>query len=111
MQKIKAVDTLNGPKAKAPIPEKWMDLFNWFEAHPMEPLAVEAESEEEAISWRYRFYQVRQRLALQEHAPTHISTLARKAKVNGNQVLVYIGTCSEQKLAKLMVEAKEAVQS
>lgn len=40
--------------------DKWLDLFDWFEAHPDVPKVVEVENPTQARSLRFEFYKARE---------------------------------------------------
>lgn len=74
------------PHIKA-FPNKWFDLFDWFEANPNEQLVIEAEDPGRAHSLRFEFYRARS-AALKNPVfqEGYKNTALREVSLNGNVV-------------------------
>lgn len=93
------------PHIKA-FPNKWFDLFDWFEANPNEQLVIEAEDRSRAHSLRFEFYRARS-AALKNPVfkEGYRNTALREVSLNGNVVTFRLK--SHSPISQLLVRALE----
>lgn len=76
------------PKDIRRFPEKWLEMFDWFEEHPDTPFVLECESPKRAHSMRFQFYRAREVMRKDEELKrAYINTDKREAVLEGSKVV------------------------
>ena len=71
------------------IPEAWFKMFDWFEAHPNEPLYIQCESARKAHNMRFEFYRIRKAVCEEsELKGLYPNLMVRKGLVRGSQLIL-----------------------